>query len=247
MKGDSCRYKACKFLEESPDYFQLTQKYMEIKDKAIEMCPEYALVYKQKSTAFLKTGDFINWKTLIDKAVKLNPKENLNYRGWCRFQFFRDYKGAIQDIEELDRIVDYDIGYCQNGDYHLNIAKGLCYKMLGKKVKAIQIIKNQIEKDTTCQGLYDHLHLGVLFLETNDYEKAINEFKKQSKINEIAETYYYQALAFKKIKNQEKYSRDIKKAQELYLSKKYMIDIYTHHIDKIYLQDIQNEIEKNQD
>ena len=107
--------------------------------------------------------------------------------------------------------------------------------------------KNQIEKDTTCQGLYDHLHLGVLFLETNDYEKAINEFKKQSKINEIAETYYYQALAFKKIKNQEKYSRDIKKAQELYLSKKYMIDIYTHHIDKIYLQDIQNEIEKNQD
>lgn len=242
--GDTCRYKACKFLEESPSYFQLTKEYHEIKDKAIEICPEYAVIYKQKSTAYLKTGDFLNWKILIDKAVKLNPKENLDYRGWCRFQFFRDYEGAIKDIEELDKIVDYDIGYCQNGDYHLNMAKGLCYKMIGEETKAIQIIKTQIEKDTSMVGLYDYLHLGVLYLENNESENAIAAFAKQLEINELAECYYYQALAYKKMNKMEEYLLSINKAKTRYLSSRYMLDIYTHQIDKVYMEDIQNELKK---
>lgn len=244
-RGDSCRYEACKFLKESASHFQLTKEYHEIKDKALEICPEYAVIYKQKSTAYLKTGDFINWKILIDRAVELNPTENLDYRGWCRFQFFRDYKGAIEDIEELDRMVDYDIGYSQNGDYHLNIAKALCYKMIGEKTKAIQIISNQIKKDTSSVGLYDYLHLGVLYLENNDYDNAINAFKKQSNINELAECQYYKALTYRKLNKQEEYSLSMNKAKSLYSSSRYMLDIYTHQVDKIYLQDIQNELEKN--
>lgn len=240
--GDSCRYKACKFLEESPSYFQLTKEYHEIKDKALEICPEYAIVYKQKSTAYLKTGDFIQWKVLIDKAVELNPSQNLDYRGWCRFQFFRDYKGAIEDIEELDRLLDYDIGYCQNGDYHLNIAKALCYKMIGKKEKAISIIIDQIKKDTSAVGLYDYLHLGVLYLENKEYEKALDAFTKQSSLNELAECQYYTALAYKYLNKQEEYLNSIKMAKSLYASSRYMLDMYTHHVDKVYEQEIENEL-----
>ncbi len=243
--GDSCRYKACTYLDEAPSYFQLTKEYHEIKDKALEICPEYAVVYKHKSTSYLKTGDFINWKILIDKAVELNPEENLDYRGWCRFQFFRDYKGAIADIEELDRILDHDIGYCQNGDYHLNVAKGLCYKMLGQREKAIQIIKSQIERDTSYLGVYDYLHLGVLYLETGDYDKALVAFEKQLKENELAECHYYMAKVYEQLKMPKKYVRNIQLAKELYLDSKYMLDIYTHHVDKIFLADIEKELEKS--
>lgn len=242
--GDSCRYKACKFLEDSPNYFQLTKKYHENKDKAIELCPEYAVIYKQKSTAYLKTGDFINWKILIDKAVELNPKQNLDYRGWCRFQFFRDYKGAIQDIEKLDNLLDYDIGYCQNGDYHLNIAKGLCYKMIGERTKAIHIIKSQIEKDTNLVGIFDYLHLGVLYLENKEFKKAITTLEKQTVINDLAENNYYLALAYKAIGKQNNYLEYLKKSRKLYLSGNIMVDIYTHHVDKIYLKEIEYEMEK---
>lgn len=245
-EGDSCRYEACTFLEKAPSYFQLTKEYHEIKDQAIEICPEYAVIYKHKSTAYLKTGDFINWKILIDKAVALNPQQHLDYRAWCRFQFFRDYKGAIADIEELDRIVDYDVGYCQNGDYHLNIAKGLWYKMIGEKAKAIQIIENQIEKDSSSVGLYGYLHLGVLYLENDKFDDALHAFKKQIEINELAEVYYYQALVYQKTDKKEEYISSMKKAKMLYLSSRYLLDIYTHHVDKIYLQDIQNELDKNE-
>ncbi len=243
-EGDSCRYEACKFLDDAPSYFQLRKEYHQIKDKAIDICPKYGMPYKHKSTAYLKTGDFINWKILIDKAVELNPKQHLDYRGWCRFQFFRDYKGAIADIEELESITNHDIGYCQNGDYHLSIAKGLCYKMIGEKTKAIQIIKDQIDKEASSSGLYDHLHLGVLYLETNDLESAIKALMKQLEINELAEAYYYLALTYKKMHKQEQYLRSIQKAKKLYESSTYMLDPYTHHVDKIYLKDIQNELDK---
>lgn len=243
-EGDTCRYRACKYLEESPHYFQLTREYHEIKDKALELCPDYALVYRHKSTAYLKTGDFIGWKKLIDKAVELDPVHNLFYRGWCRFQFFRDYEGAIADIESLDALVDYDIGYGQTGDYHLNITKGLCYKMLGDSDKALKIIRNQIEKDTSAAGFYDYLHLGVLYLETGQFEKALKAFQKQDKKYVLAETEYYRAMVLKKQKQTEACRLSLIKAKERYGKHQYMFEIYTHFVDKVYLGDIENELRK---
>src|SRR4051812_11845421 len=78
-------------------------------DKAIELCPGFDYAYFEKSVPYLKRGDFISWKKLIDKAVELNPTGYLAYRGWCRYQFVRDYRGAIADLERLDSLVSYDI------------------------------------------------------------------------------------------------------------------------------------------
>lgn len=235
--GDSCRYKACIFLEKMPNYFQLTKQYHAYKDKALEICPDYAVIYKHKSTAYLKTGDFINWMKLMNKAVALNPKENLDYRGWCRFQFFRDYQGAIDDIEALEKMVDYDIGMCQNGKYHLNIAKALCYKMLGKKQKAIQIIENQISKDKEFVGLYDYLHLGVLYLEEKQYDKALIALEKQEEINNLADNVYYKALIYKATGKE--YLQLMHLAKEKYINQEYLYDVYTHQVDKVFLSDIE--------
>jgi len=243
-EGDSCRYLSCKYLDEAPGYFQLRREYHEIKDKAIEICPEYSLPYKHKSTSYLKTGDFINWKKLIDKAVKLNPEKNLDYRGWCRFQFFRDYEGAIKDIETLDSLVNYDIGFCQNGDYHLNVAKGLCYKMLGQKAKAIQIIESQMESDSASIGLYDYLHLGVLYLEEGQPDHALELFSKQLDVNELAEAYYYRAMALEALDEKDEARRTLQQAKDAYLSSKFMLDIYTHHVDKVFLKEINNALSK---
>ena len=165
MNGDSCQYKACKYIEDSPNYFQLTKEFHQVYDKAIEICPAYSQAYRAKSTAYLKTGDFISWKRLMDKAVSLDAAQHLSYRGWCRFQFFRDYEGAISDIESLEKLVNYDIGFSQNGDYHLKVVKALCFKMIGKKKKAIKLIEEHILEDTKDFELYNYLHLGVLYLE----------------------------------------------------------------------------------
>jgi len=242
--GDTLKYEACKKAMEIKGHYQFSKKYQTVLDESIEIDSTFDYAYWAKSIAYLKSGDFVTWKKLIDKAVEYNSKDHLGYRGWCRYQFFRDYKGAINDIEKLDSLVDYDIGQSQNGTYHLNIARGLCYKAIGEKEKAIGIIEKQIklnEKEDFV-GAYDYLHLGVLYLETKKFNKAIETFKKQSENNEVAENQYYLALAYQKLDKPTESKSCLKKAKELYIGERKMFDPYSNPMDKIYLEDIENEI-----
>jgi len=242
--GDTLKYEACKKAMEIKGHYQFSKEYQTILDESLTIDPTFDYAYWAKSIAYLKSGDFVTWKKLIDKAVEYNPKEHLGYRGWCRYQFFRDYKGAIEDIEKLDSLVDYDIGQSQNGTYHLNIAKGLCYKAIGKKEKAIEIIENQIKlnEEENFVGAYDYLHLGVLYLETERFEKAIELFKKQSETNELAENQYYSALAFLNLDKSTEYKSYLIKAKELYIRGIKMSDPYSNPMDKIYLENIEKEL-----
>jgi tetratricopeptide (TPR) repeat protein len=242
--GDTLKYEACNKAIEINGHYQFSKEYQTILDESIEIDPTFDYAYWAKSIAYLKSGDFVTWKKLIDKAVEYNPEGHLGYRGWCRYQFFRDYKGAIKDIERLDSLVSHNIGLSQNGTYHLNIAKGLCYKGIGEKEKAIKIIESQIRlnESENFVGAYDYLHLGVLYLETEKFEKAIELFKKQSNNSELAENQYYSALAFQKLDKPEEHKSRLEKAKELYIEGRKMYDPYSTPMDKIYLEDIENEL-----
>ena len=196
----------------------------------------------EKAVPYLKRGLFIEWKEMNDKAVDLSPEEYLGYRGWCRLQFLRDYKGAIKDIEELKSIVNYDIGDCQTGDYHLNIALALCYKKIGDFDKARKLIIQHQNSDNYYLGLYDYYHLGVLEYESGNFNKALFYLNKQIEHNDyFGETYYYMALTNKKLNQFEEYSLNLVKAESYYRKGEIRTDTYTETIDKVYLIDILEE------
>lgn len=242
--GDMKKYDACVKSTSAGLHYQFSREYMEIQDQALAIDPTYAHAYQAKSTAYLKSGDFITWKILIDKAVEYDPKNTLGYRGWCRYQFFRDYKGAIADIEQLEKMIDYDIGLSTNGDYHLKIAKALCYKGLGQKEKALEIIENYLSSDPEFIGLYDYLHLGVLYLELGRTEEAITAFERQTKEYSHADSEYYWAIACKSLGQLEASRQHLENAKAKYLDFKYRMDPYTAAMDKIYLSDIEDELVK---
>ncbi len=236
---ESCKY-AMKAIRYRQGSYQ-SQKYF---NKSIESCPTFAYSYKEKAVPYLKRGLFTEWKKLIDKAVELEPKEYLGYRGWCKIQFLRDYKGAIKDIEKLKSLVNYDIGYCQTGDYHLNIALALCYKQIGNYDKAKQLFLDQLSIEKYSQDLYDYYHLGVLEYEARNYEEAIKYFNKQLKVNDnLAETYYFIALAYKKMNQLKLAKQHLEKAENYYRNNLVRTDTYTETIDKVYLTDILEEKE----
>lgn len=214
-------------------------------DSAIMLCPSFDYAYMEKSVPYLKRGDFVTWKKLIDKAVELNPMANLGYRGWCRFQFVRDYKGAIADLEKLDSMTEFEIGYSANSDYQLNIAKALCYKAIGKKKKAIEIIEKQLSEKNYSPMLYDYFHLGVLKMEIGEMDQAIVCFRKSISINDyFAEPYYYLALIYKKLNQTKEFKENLEKAKAHYLKGYKRFDPYTQPMDKIYLTDIEKELLK---
>lgn len=239
------KYEACKKAEEAFKYYQFTRAYQQILDVALEIDSTYAYAYQAKGYAYLKSGDFLTWERLLGKAVKWEPASYLGYRGWCRYQFFRDYKGAIEDIERLEGLAKGDIGFGQNGDYHLKIALALCYKAIGDKTKAIDIINDQLSKEDHFIGLYDYLHLGVLYLETNQPEKALEAFEVQQRENTLAENEFYRALAYKRNNENEKYRQHLQKSMNLYVEGRHMFDPYTHQMDRIFLSDIEEEMRSN--
>ncbi|MDH6309346.1 tetratricopeptide (TPR) repeat protein [Dysgonomonas sp. PFB1-18] len=239
--GDTLQYKACIEAEKANGYYQFQREFQEIFDNAIDICPHFAYAYRSKSVAYLKSGDFVTWKKLIDKAVEHDAEENLGYRGWCRFQFFRDYKGAIQDIEKLESLVKYDIGSSVNGHYHLHIARGICYSAINQKQKAIEVFNNQLNAKGYSAGLYDYYQLGVTYYEVGDYENALKAFEKQSEVNELADNAYYKCKIYKISDNKDEYRRYKEQALKLLAENKRMFDPYTHHYNNVYSEMIINE------
>lgn len=234
---DTLQYQACKSVEDVP-FYQYTREYQEQFDKALEICPYFAYAYSAKSTAYLKSGDFLTWKSLIDKAVQYD-KSYMPYRAWCRYQFFRDYKGAIEDIERIEsEKKSIQIGYSAGGEYHLLVAKAICYSAINQKQKAINILEKLFADEAYEIGLFDYYQLGVSYFQINDLKNAEKYFLKQSEINELAENKYYLAKLAKIHKNMESYEALKQESIQLYKLGKIMFDPYTEHFNKVYLNTI---------
>lgn len=241
-KDDEACYQACKKAMKAIQYAQGSYQSQAYFDESITLCPTFAYSYMEKAVPFLKRGEFVEWKRLIDKAVELAPIEYLGYRGWCRLQFLRDYEGCIKDIEQLKQLIKYDIGYCQTGDYHLNIALALCYKALGNIDRARALFTAQLISENPDIGLFDFYHFGVLEYEAGNHQQAIDHLNKQIEVNDyLGETYYFLAMANKKLGNVEVYRSLLDKGVSYYNNGKFRVDNYTETMDKIYLIDIVEE------
>lgn len=236
VEGENCK-KACEIFNYWGN-FQGFKESQEKLDEAIDLCPSFSNAYMEKAVPYLKRGDFATWKKLIDKAVELEPQKNLGYRGWCKYQFLRDYKGAIADIEALEKIYPTGyVGYSSNGDYELHIAKAICYSALGQKEKAISVIEDQLSKKNHSIGLFDYYQLGVTYFELGKYDKALENFEKQSKQYDFAENIYYKSKV-SKIRNKD-YLNLKMLALKSYDEGKTMRDAYTHHFNKVYRAQIE--------
>ncbi len=245
FNGDTLAYKACNkvVLTMMKKRNQFSRSYQEMMDEALAIDSTFAYAYQAKSWAYLKSGDFLTWKRLIDKAVALEPKEYLGYRGWCKFQFFRDYKGALDDFESLDALIDYDLGPSSNGQYDLSMVRAICYEALGERDKAIHLAEELLNSESYFVGIFDYYHLGVWYFKSGQLNKAKIAFGKQENINDLAEIHYYKALIYKELGSKEEYKSELIISEEMYRENQVLFDPYTHIQDKVYFNEIEKEIQ----
>lgn len=239
-KLDKKYFKACKLFTKACQKKQGSERSQKILDKIIKKCPNFSHAYYVKAIPYLKRGIFIEWKELIDKAVFYNPEEYLGYRGGCRFQFLRDYIGAINDIERLILISNNDIGYIYNGDYHLKTILALSYSAINENNKALTILNSHLSSFKYTPAPYDYLHLGILQLNCNDIKSAIESFNLQIEINDfVAETYYYMGIAYSKLGKSNLSLLNFKNAKIYYLNgNKLPGRGFVNYYHKIYMRDI---------
>jgi tetratricopeptide (TPR) repeat protein len=171
-------------------------------DSLLTICPKLAIVYREKSVPFLKRGDYQTWYHLISKAVDLEPQNYLHIRGWCRIKFLHDYRGGLNDLQRYDSIVKGS--YKVVDDTHIKVWMALAMQGLKDYSTALKRLDEALESTISSKGgdwvgLYDYLYRGILKLDMNNIEGAINDFDAQIKLYpKLANAYYYRGIAFSK-------------------------------------------------
>lgn len=199
VEGENCK-KACGLYNWASDLQDFAES-QEGFANALELGPDFSHGYMEKAIPFFKKGDFVTWKILIDKAVALDSQIYLGYRGWAKFQFLRDYRGSIQNLEGLKKYPG-GLGRSQNGDYNLGIVRVMSYSASGQKEKAAGIIERLLVTRSYVKGMLDHYQPGITYYELGRYDKALENFEKQSKEYHFAENIHFKSKV-SKIRNKD--------------------------------------------
>tara|TARA_B110000037_G_C17037917_1_gene472408 strand:+ start:254 stop:1072 length:819 start_codon:yes stop_codon:yes gene_type:complete len=205
---------------------------------------DYSDAYFEKSVAFNKRGEYNRGFELLNKAVELDPKLHLGYRGWLKLHKLRDYQGSINDLKRLDSLTP-DFVDAPWGD-NIHYVLGLSYKGLEQYDFALKEFDESIktEKDSSWVNPYVFLYKGIIFNKLEEYEgalKNLNVYLKQN-YNNSPEAYFHKGITFKKLNDLDSAKACFKKSIELF-NKGYKIkDIYNEVQDELYISDILEEL-----
>lgn len=235
VEGENCK-KACGLYNWASDLQDFAAS-QEGSANALELCPDFSHGYMEKAIPFLKKGDFVTWKILIDKAVALDPGMHPGYRGWTKFQFLSGYRSAIQDLGGLKKYEPGDLRRFQNGDYNRDVARAMSYSASGQKEKAAGIIERLLAARGYAKGMFDHYQPGVTYFELGRHDKALENFEKQSKGYDFAENIYFKSKV-SKIRNKDYLDLNML-ALQTYDEGKTMKDVCTHQFNKVYRQQVE--------
>jgi len=164
-------------------------------DKGLLIDSTIAYLWQQKAMPLFKQGKFEIGMEYIDKAVKYNRVEYLEYRAFIKCIFSKTYKDAIIDFNDCKKT--YGNGIVMDHSYNFYIA--LSYLQLNEFKKAEELFKIDIESLRESKGddWVHHLDLfyyGVSIYEQKRYKEAIEIFDLALiKYPEFSDVQYYKA------------------------------------------------------
>jgi len=196
---ESGERKACEICSKPVEFSQGSRESQMHFDSAIAVGPKYAWAYYQKSVAYLKRGFLHEGLQNLDKAVELEPVNYLCNRAYWFWQY-KNYKLCVRDLETYYALPNAYLQFTPGGEKNMKLILGLAYAKTGDYENAIRTVENHL-KTYESEGEFgysDYHTLGMLYVFTEQFDKAIEAFEKQfAIIDDIAGSYYYLGLAYK--------------------------------------------------
>lgn len=196
------RALAEKVFKEGSHLFQGSSKSMTCIQQAIDIDPTYAEAIRELSVAYLKRGIPHLWKKHMDRAVALAPEVWQGYRGYNYLWFYRDYRKAISDFDEVDKLTPNFTDAPQG--HSIDYWKGVAYLGLKEYNNAIQSFDKYIAEETENFGIdvvevTTFLYKGIVYYELQDFDKATENFNLLLKYSHgsYGDGKYYLASIFK--------------------------------------------------
>jgi len=241
-EGSDCR-TACFMIERVFLHPQGSWQSQQGIDGVLRLCPEFAYGWQQKSIPFLKRGDYATWRKYLDKAVEIEPTTYLGYRAGCLFDALHDYTNCLADLERLENLTkSKNVGMNPGGELDLRIIKALCLRELGKKEACLETFEETIRNNEEKQnvGNFEYFYFGTTLYHSGRYEDALVWLKKQETMyKRFAETSFYLACVYEKMKQPELAKAYLLEAEKNYKDGFIRKDPYQiSWPDQIYLKDI---------
>ncbi|MDB2521360.1 tetratricopeptide repeat protein [Flavobacteriaceae bacterium] len=150
-------------------------------DSIIALNPNYDNAWWEKSTWFIKKGDYINYFKYMNKAVELNPKVHIGWRGVVRLYYLRDYRGAINDLNTLIDFYPDQKGIAARGEPVLFLL-GKIYWQMKEYNTAIEYFDRYIKEETEASGkewadINTFLYKGICLYQLGEYKNALESFE----------------------------------------------------------------------
>ena len=191
-------------------YHYLLQGWQDWIDKGLVQDSTIAYLWEMKAMPYWKTKKYEIALVYFNKAVQYDRKRNLARRGFYKCIFQKNYKEALIDLNQAEN----EFGYSFQSDHSLSFYKSLCYLQLNQFSKAKEILEFDVQKTISSRGeiaihYLDQFYLGIISLELQDFDLAIENFNKSiSQYSQFSDAKYYKGLCLLK-------QGKLKEAQEI--------------------------------
>lgn len=213
-RKDSLRAKA--YFDSSWSYSLGSARHQAYLDSALMVMPTNAYFWQQKSMPLYKANKYELGRPFLDSAVKYDPEQWLEYRGYMKCIFEKNYKVALADFQKAK--AKYGKRTVMDHPYDLYI--GLCHLQLNLLDSAEHYISNCIEETLKTRGNkwvhYNHFfYLGVVSYQAENYKQAIEAFDKALSLYQgFSDAEYYKALCLHEMGQLQEAYTWMKKANE---------------------------------
>jgi len=244
---------ADKYHDLSQTVYQTSQMHRIYKDSALLAVPDHVNYMQRASYSYKKSGEHIKAMEMLNKAVAIDTANGstaaLEYKAWSMLYFYRDYESTIKDVDKVIEISKIPYKGC-HGESCL-LLKAQAYYQLGEYKKSIEtfdylftLLKEQgvNPKDDFLANFY----LARSYFKLNDLDKSLFYLQEQLSMpySVKAELNFYAGQIYILKNDTEKAKQHFLKAKELYLQNDKMNEPYIERFDEIFMNDIDNELDK---
>lgn len=186
----------------------------------LEKYPNTHEAYMSRSVAYNKCGEHATGFAMLNRAVELDPMQNLGYRAFVKLYMMHDYEGALQDCLRLDSLTAYAKPGVWGEDMDMVI--GLCYLQLADFQKARLRFTNSINRVTQKSGKQWNsprvfLYLGITLMKEKAYSQATQVLNELIKLYpNYSEAYYYKAQCYGSLKDLRNAEAALKKCKRVF-------------------------------